>query len=197
MREFLTDLRYESPVTFKVLISAILLFFVLFSFVYIPKTELTKAMGIGQLQERFSALRHALYWQSRSVFNQELKIEHSILYGFLSSISNDGLVVTSVPSGDSYIKMRFTLADIKVRDISAIRKFIDANKAANVRLEIYGEMVVVYLGGSPVNVEFINSGFAIPDLNPDSKIVDVAFATYYWNIVRGKEKSSNFYIGKP
>lgn len=196
MREWLFDFKHEHPFSYRLAVSIITLVICVSGFMLIPKSDFAKFLGVEKVQGRGTALRHALYWESRAIFNKPATIEHSILYGFLHSVDRHGVIVVSVPLESEYVKREFTLADMKVKDFKAIDSFIKSNKTASVRLEVYGDMVVVYLGAIAMNVGFIESGFAIPDLNPPSKIVDIAFATYYWSLVRGKEFPGEFYIAR-
>jgi hypothetical protein len=194
MNDWYSTFRYDYPFLYRFSTIAVALTFVVGGFMLIPRTELSRVVGVEQMQDRISALRHAIYWQFKSVLYPTVTTHHAVLYGFLTSINSSGVIEVMVPIENEYLTKEFKLADLKLQDIGSIRLHIELNKKANVRLEIYGEMVVVYLGGAPLNIDFIDSGFALPDTDPPSNIVDVAFATYYWNVVRGKKKSSNFYI---
>jgi len=57
----------------------------------------------------------------------------------------------------------------------------------NARFDIYGqEQVVTWIRNTPLNVKLIEAGVAKPDPKPPTNIFDLAFATYYWGIAKGR-----------
>jgi hypothetical protein len=182
MRWVFFKLKYEKPFLFKIINLLIIVCILLFFFTSLPNTNFTRALGVVSGQERFFALRNAVYWKSRELLNRKLENRFSIIYGFIVRVDRNGLATFNIPTDDSFVEKNFLLADLKVKNVDGINNFFKNEVRRNVKLEIVGEAVIIYKDGVPLNLKFIENGFAIPDPNPPSNIVDGAFARYYWNL---------------
>jgi hypothetical protein len=165
----------------------------------LPVNTLTKTIGIAQLQAKVIALREAVYWQSRVFLNPKVEVKHTVFYGYVMSIGDDGMLEVSFPNDTIFVVQKFALADLQIKNKAAVKQFFLDHRNVNIRFDLYGDMVVLhaqtvpadFLNHTPLNIQFIEKGFALPDPNPPSNIVDRAFATHYWNIVKGNANANN------
>lgn len=182
--------KFEHPWIYGGLLSFAFLYLILTIFLYIPDTQLTRAVGIVNLQDRTMALRHALYWESRVKLNPYVHVGQQVKYGFVVGVTQDHKLVISVPENETYVQYEYKFADMQVQNILAVSTIVKNYRNENARFDIYGDMIVAYIDGMPLNLYLIERGFASPDPNPPSNIVDSAFATHYWSLVTGKYTKS-------
>lgn len=186
MTTWLIDFKFAYPGRYKALYATIVFGLVFVALMLIPDTQFTRAIGAISLQNRVAAFRHAIYWEVRVQSNPYIQVEHTVKYGFVVGLSPDEKLIVSVPFDDAYMRYEYRLADVQIKNASAVHTYIKMHKAVSARFDIYDDMVVAYLDGVPLNLQIIENGIATPDPNPPSNIVDAAFATYYWSVVRGK-----------
>lgn len=186
MSAWFFDFKFQYPWRYKSLIAALIFGSIFIVLMMVPESTFTRAIGIIHLQQRAVALKHALYWDIRVYTNPNVSVKHTVKYGFVDGLTKDSLLAVSIPQGDIYVKEEYRLADVQIKNAIAVSYHVKAYRAVNARFDIYDDMVVVYLDGVPLNLQIIENGMATPDPNPPSNIVDAAFATHYWGIVRGK-----------
>lgn len=188
MANWADNLRYDHPGTYRALWVAGIVtagFIVFFMF---PDSPLFRAMGVTGAQKRVSALGNALYWSSRAAMNNKSSSDKPrVLYGNMEGVSRDGKLILTVPNGSQWVRYNFALADTVITDIYGVAQRVGALRLEDAKFEVYlGDQAVVWVRGVPFNVKLIEDGVATPDPSPPTDIIDLAFATYYWNIVKGK-----------
>lgn len=182
--------RYDYPKAFGWTVGVAGTLFVFTAFMSLPESPLLQATGVTGLQKRISALNHAVYWQVRASTNsaqQELK--PVVVFGNILGIDAAKMLIISIPSGNQYVQTRVSVADTQITDLYGAAAMIGALRTENAKFEVYpGNQAVIWFRNVPFNVKLIEAGYAIPDPNPPTNIVDVAFATYYWGNFRGGSK---------
>lgn len=166
----------------------------------LPNNSFTNAIGVVDFQFRFNSLKSAIYWQSRVLMNPYKEVEHSVVYGHINSIDQYGYIEAIVPVEDRFETKKFSLAVLQIRDYKSLSKFFQERRNFGVKFELYGNMAVLHSDNLPdsftprvpLNIQFIEKGYAVADPNPPSNIVDSAFAAYYWSIVRGKSVENTY-----
>lgn len=178
---------------FKVCVGFCFFLSIFFLILCLPDTSFMRAIGVIDFQHRVKSFKSALYWESRVLINPYVEIDHTVLYGYVNSLGRDGMVEVTLPVEEQFVTRRFALADLKIKDYESLSKFFNERKNYSVKFDIYGDMVVLHSDSLPdtftprvpLNIQFIEKGFATADPNPPTNIVDSAFAAHYWNIVRG------------
>lgn len=185
----LSDLRYDRPRLFYSGAAGLAALLLIAGFAALPATPFFKTIGVTAIQQRAGAAQRATYWFSRSIVHASAAgIIPVVRYGNVVGIDQDGRIIVSLPDGDQYAHVRFELADVLVTDLGRAAMMIDAIRLDDAKFEIYdGNKAVVWLHREPFNVALIEAGAASPDPDPPTNIVDRAFASHYWSIVkRGK-----------
>lgn len=182
MIAFLDDFRYEHPRVFWMTLWVAILVGSGAGFMSIPETPISTAMGIAKLQTRAISLVRAVRWYVRVQVNTDgVASPGRVTYGTVMGLDRQGNLVISEAIDDRWQKNKVRLADVKLVDLRGAAMAVKELRDQNARFEVYGdEQAVVWIKGSPLNVKLIESGFAEPDPNPPTNIVDKAFATYYW-----------------
>lgn len=185
--EFIDALRYEYPKTFRL---AVLSFFLLLSavtFLHLPDNGFSRTVGVTAAQARVSALRYAVQWQLRAMIHPTGDAKRrQPLFGNVMGISDSGELIIAVPEGRRFVNRQFKIADAKVVDIHAVARTVASIRELSAKVEVYADnQAVVWLGDEPLNVKLVETGSAIPDPNPPTNIVDLAFSAYYWKKVKG------------
>lgn len=187
MKEALDNFRYDRPKTFFAL-SGITLSIVAFTiFMSLPPSPLFRAIGVTDAQNKATALYYALFWQFRAATTDEGTAEkQQTIYGNMKGLDHTGELIVSVPSGDRFVLQKLYLADIKITDAYGTAALIGQLTTVDAKFDIYSNnQTVVWIKDVPFNVKVIESGFAVPDPNPPTNIVDIAFSTYYWRLFNG------------
>lgn len=188
---WLEDLRYEYPRLVWSSIWLAMLAALSAGFMAIPDTPTSNAMGLVRLQERATSLVRAVRWYVRVQVNTEgVASPKRITYGTVLGLDRHGNLVISEAVDDRWQKTKVRLADVKLIDVRGAATAVKEFRDENARFEIYeDEQAVVWINGWPLNVKLIESGFADPDPNPPTNIVDKAFATYYWRNFYGNDSN--------
>lgn len=191
MIDWLIDLKYEFPRLFWSSIWLGLMVGCGAGFMAIPDTPTSSAMGIVKLQTRAVSLVRAARWYVRVQINTEgVASPVRVTYGSILGLDRQGALVISEAVGDRWQKTKVRLADVKLIDLRGAAMLVKEHRPENARFEIYDEeQAVVWIKGAPLNVKLIESGFAEPDPNPPTNIVDKAFATYYWRNFYGNDSN--------
>ena len=182
----LEDFKYDYPRAYRLSLVAVLIAAVGAAATTLPNSEITRAMGLVALKERCAALRSAIYWESRAAMNPVSEQAPVIDFGFVVGIDYDGQVFLSVPLKSEFVQRKVKLADIQIVDLQGVATAIQDKHQLDAKIEMYGDMAVIWIEGKPLNVELVNAGLAKPDPNPPTNIVDRIFATYFWNKAKGK-----------
>lgn len=198
LSEWLEEARYGHPGKVATVFVGMLIIALTTIFLRLPDTTLLNAMGITDLQRRLSATANAVYWSFRASINvaHEPLTSPQRLFGTIDGLRPSGDLVVTVAEGSKWIHKSFSLADTIIIDVAGVAAFLAKLRFANARIDVYnGNQAVVWVSGAPINVKLIEAGLAKPDPWPPTNIVDVAFATYYWNIAKGTAASPSTIMG--
>lgn len=187
MRDLFDNLRYDYPRAFRSLLGFMLLAGALSLFMMLPQSEFFRVIGVTGVQTRLSALYYAAFWRGRSFTNPSTAIARTdVEYGTMAGLDESGLLIVSVPVGPRYQYKKVQMADIKISNLHGAAALINRHRARDAKIDIYPDnQVVVWLADVPFNVKLIEAGYATPDPNPPTNIVDQAFSTYYLRIFYG------------
>lgn len=189
LSDFFEWLRYDHPTAFRGLISFLVMLCMLVVFIAIPPSPLMNALGVVSGQKKLSSLYYAAFWSIRAYTNNDAGMPalHTT-YGNMLGLDPSGKLVISVPSGSKFIQSKVQIADTKLTDLFGAASLIGQLRTEDAKFVIYPEnQAVVWIREVPFNVKLIEAGYAIPDPNPPTNIVDKAFATYYWRNFKGAE----------
>lgn len=183
---WLEDFKYDYPRIYRFSLVAVIIAAASAATSAMPNSEITRAMGLVALKERCAALRSAIYWESRAAMNPVSEQAPVVDFGFVTGIDFDGQVFLSVPIKNQFVQRKVKLADIQIVNLKGIAAIIQEKHQLDAKIEMYGDMAVIWIEGEPLNVELVNARLAVPDPNPPTNIVDRIFATYFWNKAKGK-----------
>lgn len=188
MREFLEDLKYERPVVYGAVLAGMALIVTVAVFMALPPAPILRVIGVTGAQTTLGAAVNAIYWSGRVLLNRTGDEVPMRVYGNLNGINEQGQLIVTVMAGARVERRTYGVADTQILDIYGAAKIVRALIYENTRLDVYpGNQAVVWVQGAPLNVRLIEAGVAKPDPNPPTNIVDSAFATYYWAIVKGNK----------
>ncbi len=163
-----------------------------------PSTAFVRAVGLQEWQIRGGALLRAAYWAGRAAVNAASDERPTRRYGSMEGVDRAGNLIASLPEGSRWVTARYRFADLTIMDVTGVARQVALRRGEDARFEIYrGDQVVVWIGGGPFNIALIDAGVAEPDPHPPTNIVDIAFATYYWNLARGARSNSKEGGGSP
>lgn len=184
------DFRFEHRYLYRglLLIGGVLLFLVVF--MSLPRSPLMRAIGVTTMQNKVSAFNNAIYWETRARIHTPDSMKPIVAYGTLVGVTKTGAVVVNVPNGARFEQRMFYLADIKLTDLLGVAVQIGALRTEDAKFDVYGNTVVVWVRGVPLNLNLIERGYAMPDPNPPTNIVDQVFAAYYWRLFKSGESSA-------
>lgn len=186
MRDFFDTFRYEYPALFRTTIGMALTFALVVIFVAVPPSPLMRALGVTAGQKKVASLYYAGFWYVRASMNAEGINALQTTYGNLIGLDKSGQLIISVPSGGRFVESAVRIADTKLTDLYGAAALVGQLKSEDAKFEIYSDrQAVIWIRNVPFNVKLIEAGFAIPDPNPPTNIVDKAFATYYWRNFNG------------
>jgi len=185
---WLDTLRYDHRGLYCGLVAVVVMFVLGLVFLTLPDSPMLQAMGVTGVQKRLSAFSNALYWSSRTAVNNKASADRpSVFYGNMEGVDQAGKLIVTVPNGSKWVRHYFALANIVITDIYGVAQQVGALRLEDAKFEVYSDdQAVVWVRGVPFNVKLIESGVAKPDPTPPTNIVDIAFATYYWGIAKGK-----------
>ena len=197
-REWFENLRYENPARLWMLIGTCTAVCMLAVLAMAPGTAFVRAVGIQEWQVRGGALLRAAYWAGRALVNAASDERPTRRYGSMEGVDGAGNLIASLPDGTRWVTARYRFADLTIMDVTGVARQVALRRGEDARFEIYrGDQVVVWIGGGPFNIALIDAGVAEPDPHPPTNIVDIAFATYYWNLARGTRSNSKEGGGSP
>jgi hypothetical protein len=188
------DIRYEHPRLYFGVVGSALASFLLFVFFSLPTNPFMTSVGINGAQQKAFALGSALFWESQAIMHKksdETKPSKSI-WASLAGLDKDGRLLVSVPDKASWKIEAIRVADTRITDIYGAVGLINQYKSEDALLDYYrDDQVVIWIRNVPFNVKLIEAGFAVPDPNPPTNIVDRAFASYYWYIFKGEKREQS------
>jgi hypothetical protein len=148
--------------------------------------------GIKESAQQVVFIKKALYWECRAWKHRttnDLGNWRPVqrVYGHLYSLNKDGSL-----NYQYYEKNRIKygigqIANVQITNLLGLARNLLRDKQQPFIFDLYnnGYIVVWRPDGSQVwNLEIIQSGFANPELNPPTGVVDRLFADYYWLKVR-------------
>ena len=191
--DWIEEIRYDHPVAYRTLCAIFVGAAIIIMFLMLPATPMLRAMGITGLQVRASALSNALYWTVRATLSNRPTPDEKpvIIYGNMEGVASDGRIIVTAPRGNQWVRLRLVVADTVITNIYGVAKQVGDLRLNDAKFEVYrGDQAVIWVNGVPLNVKFIESGVAKPDPSPPTDIIDLAFATYYWGVVRGKSEGA-------
>lgn len=189
MKEFFDNLRFDHPLIFRWSIGMLLMSLSFIFFMSLPPSPLLRAIGVDTVQKKIASLYYGVFWQIRAAtYSSDDGMLLQTTYGSMTGLDQNGLLVISIPSGHEFMQSRVSIADVKITDLYGVAALIGGLRTEDAKFDIYpGNQVVIWIRNVPFNVKLIEAGFAVPDPNPPTSIVDKAFATYYWRIFNGSE----------
>lgn len=184
----LEDARYDHPRLYWTALLTIMVGASAGVFSLLPRSPFFEAIGVTGVQDKVHALKSAVYWYSRSAIHASSEdLAFDTRYGNVVR-AEAGAVIASLPDGAQFREVRIVLADVVIDSDALADRVIQANRFKDARFEIYDmEKSVVWIERKPLNVTLIEVGAARPDPDPPTNIVDLAFASYYWNQVKGEQ----------
>lgn len=186
MGDFIESMRYDHPVVFRGGLTAIIVTILIFVFMMLPASPLMRAIGVTAAQTKVSSLYYAGFWYLRAQTNQEGAEALQTTYGNIVGLDKEGSLVISVPVGDKFEQSKVLIADTKLTDLYGAAALVGQFRTEDAKFEIYeNRQAVIWIRDVPFNVKLIEAGYAVPDPNPPTNIVDKAFATYYWRNFNG------------
>lgn len=188
MIEFLENLRYDHPLTFRVLVVAASVMVLGGSFAALPDNDFFRTIGVTGAQVRSGALYRATRWHMRAMVHQESDgAKPRVVYGNMVGVDKNGQLVILTPAGDRFVQSTVRIADTRLTNLYGAAAAVADARTADARFEFYNnDEVVVWIRSAPFNVKLIEDGHAVPDPRPPTNIVDKAFAAYYWRIWKGE-----------
>ena len=182
-----TDWRYDYPRLFWTATLILVSTASVGVFLLLPKNSFFEAVGVAEAQRRVSAFKNAAYWYSRSLIHASAEdLSFDTRYGNVLRFEDDR-VVSSLPVEDRFEDTALYLADVVVVAPDLADKTVQSVRFKDAKFEIYDrDKSVVWISNKPLNITLIEVGAAQPDPNPPTNIVDIAFASYYWNQVKGE-----------
>lgn len=193
------DFKFEHPRIFYGLIGGFVGAFLVGLFFSLPTTPFLTSIGINGVQKRGSALGSAGYWKARALLhaNSDETQPRKTIWANLAGLDKDGRLLVSVPDGPNWKIEAVGAADARITDLYGAVGLVSQFKSEDARLDYYtDDQVVVWIRNVPFNVKLIEAGFAVPDPNPPTNIVDIAFATYYWYIFKGEKSNETTTQGR-
>ena len=182
------DFRYEHRILYRTLLTCVSLILVTLLFMSLPRSTLMRVIGVTTVQNKISAFQNALYWEVRARIHKPDTMTPVVAYGTLVGVTRAGAVVVNVPNGAKFEQRMFYLADIKLTDLLGVAIQVGALRTEDAKFDVYGNTVVVWIRGVPLNLNLIERGYAKPDPNPPTNIVDQVFAAYYWRLFKEGEQ---------
>lgn len=186
----LEEFRYDHPRVYFSVGGFAIFCLGLFIFFSLPTTTFLTSVGVNGAQRKVSAFGSAIFWQSTAMMHaksDETKPNKSI-WATLAGLDKDGRLLVTVPNGAKWKIETIRVADARITDIYGAAGLVNQFKAEDVLLDYYqDDQVVVWIRNVPFNVKLIEAGFAVPDPNPPTNIIDIAFASYYWSIFKGEK----------
>ena len=187
LADWLDALRYDHPGVYHMLLVVVGTITLFVCFMLLPASPMLSAVGITELQKRVSAAANGLYWSARAALHREGEVGYTQIYGNVEGVDPSGKLIVTVAQGDKWVRHHLTLANVKITDLYGAVQIVGSLRMENARFDIYGkEQVVTWIRNVPLNVKLIEAGVAKPDPVPPTNIFDLAFATYYWGIVKGR-----------
>lgn len=180
--------RFEYPKCFFLSLTIGIFYLCLTGFLAIPSTSLMTAIGVPHLQKRISALGLSTKWITRSFFHtgQDVSLFPTVVYGNIKGIDENGRVKVTMVDGARFVNTSLIIADIRVTDIIKANELVESFKLEDVKVDLYPEEhAVIWIKQDPLNIFLIEAGVAVPDPNPPTNIVDIAFAAHYWRVFKG------------
>lgn len=182
------SLLYDHPTIFRGGLTAIVVTILMVIFMALPATPLMRAIGVTAAQTKVSSLYYAAFWYIRAQTTQEGVNALQTTYGNIVGLDKEGSLIISVPVGDKFEQSKVLIADTKLTDLYGAAALVGQFRTEDAKFEIYeNRQAVIWIRDVPFNVKLIEAGYAIPDPNPPTNIVDKAFATYYWRNFNGSE----------
>lgn len=182
--ERMDDFRYEHKILYRFLVGGGVFIVAMLLFMALPRNALMQALGVTALQERASALQNAVYWQARASLNKADFSKPYVTYGTMVGVAKNGALAIQVPVGKKFEQRFVYFADIQLTDLLGTAVQVGSLRTEEARFELYGSAAVVWIRGTPLNLNLVEKGLARPDPNPPTSIVDEVFAAYYWKLFR-------------
>lgn len=179
------DFKYDHPRAYRLCLLAVAVTLAGVLVASVPDNEATRAMGLIALKDRCVALKSAIYWESRAAMAPEGALTPKVEFGFVLGVDFDGAVFVQLPDKTEFVRQKVLLADVQLVDLDGVAAAIQEKRQMDAKIEMYGDMAVIWIDGVPLNVELVTRKLARPDPNPPTNIVDRIFATYFWNKVKG------------
>ena len=188
LADWLDTLRYDHPGVFRVLTVVVGVGAVSACFMLLPSSPLLRALGVTELQKRVTAATNGVYWSTRAAMNDTAgERQHRQAFGNVEGIDASGKLIIAIPQNKKWVQQQLWLANVEIVDPYGVAQLVGALRQENARFDIYEEeRVVAWIRNTPLNVKLIEAGVAKPDPKPPTNIFDLAFATYYWGIARGR-----------
>jgi multidrug efflux pump subunit AcrA (membrane-fusion protein) len=154
----------------------------------LPPSSFLQAIGVTSIQRRVSAFGNAVFWKTQAIRHTvDPSIRPVTTYGNVVGLDHTLKLISSVPEGSKYVRHTFAVADVDITDKYGAAAAVALIREEAVKFDVYPpDQAVVWVRGTPFNIKLIEAGYAKPDPNPPTGIVDDAFAAYYWRLFKGE-----------
>jgi hypothetical protein len=175
---------------------SILIFYLsMLLFLAIPRIAFTEWLGVPMYQGRIKAFHNAAFWYSRSklVPNKGEKVTDPS-FGQVQGLTESGQVVIKIAKGSEWIVMTLPLAGVEITDTYRAAVHMQSLRHITAEIDVYEEApdledrysVVIWVHQKPVNLVLVEDGYAKPEPQPVTSIMDRSYAMYYWRLATGR-----------
>jgi hypothetical protein len=190
VRDLFETLRYDFPGWYRFFIALAVLMLCSIGFMSLPQTPFLTTIGITGTQHKVSAFGSALFWEYNALRHTKSSGTAPLksVWGTVAGLDKTGAILVSIPDGKAWKTEAIHVADTKITNLYGAAGLINQFRSEDALLDYYeGDQVVIWIRDVPINVKLIEAGFARPDPNPPTNIVDRAFASYYWYLFSGEK----------
>lgn len=189
--------RYEHPYLSGCVTALRYLFFLimLVSFLWwMAGTAAGRVLGVDGVRDRFVFGYYSLVWASKGMPSiDSLPYQPERYSGAIEKIVGDMLVVSYYKDGKS-IRRLVKPANVVVTDRKAFGEWAKSYLLKGVTIDFYVPIgkasgydvwgVVIWSQRTPINVQLVEQGIGVPEINPDTQVVNSVFSQYYFQRAR-------------
>lgn len=146
------------------------------------------ASGATSKLEQIVYLKNAIAYEVRALKNRKysegMMLPLKRRYGEIIGVHKDGRVEYEYYKENSVIRKSSSLVNLKVINSFKIAERVQSLAHNKAVFDIYknGD-ILIWMKGQPLNLLFVNNGYATPDPTPATNMVDRLFAEYYWRLL--------------
>lgn len=159
-------------------------------------TGMGEATGLEGLRKRITYAYYGVMWATRenATDPSEAVDPPRRISGSIQQVFGDVMLVDCYEDGKT-IRRLVRLANVIISDKHAFSAWVEAYKLKGIQIDFYRPIaqingvdvwgVVIWHHKSLLNVQPVEMGFATPEKNPPTTVVNQIFAGYYWNQAKG------------